>query len=128
MSRHLRQIIRFGIVGSSAFLLDYAILWTLTEFFDVWYILSACISFSISVIFNYYASVRFVFRPSRKMCAKTQLVCFFVLSAFGLAINEVGMWIGVEYIGVHYMFAKIAMTSIVMVFNYITRKVIFEKT
>ena len=53
---------------------------------------------------------------------------FIVLSVIGLGINQLLMWIGVEILGIYYMISKIIATGIVMLYNFITRKVILEKS
>lgn len=50
-----------------------------------------------------------------------------VLSVTGLLLTEMLMWVGVERLEFHYMFAKVAVTGIVMVYNFVTRKVFLEE-
>lgn len=50
--RHLiQQFMKFGIVGVIAFAIDYGLMVALTELAGVEYLLSASISFTVSVIF-----------------------------------------------------------------------------
>lgn len=127
MKKLLIQIIKFGIVGGIAFLIDYLVLWLLTDICGVWYLASAMISFTVSVIFNYIASMRFVFEARDGMSKRKQFILFVFLSLIGLGINELGMWLLVEFADMHYMWAKIVTTVIVMVYNFITRKLLLEK-
>lgn len=52
---------------------------------------------------------------------------FVVLSITGLLLTEALMWAWVERIGFHYMFAKVAVTGTVMVYNFVTRKIFLEE-
>ena len=61
MQKLLAQIAKFGVVGVIAFVIDYGLLALLTEAFGVNYLASATISFTASVVFNYVASMRYVF-------------------------------------------------------------------
>ena len=122
----IRQIIRFAFVGGSAFLIDFGVLWLLTDFLGVHYLLSNCISFTVSVIYNYILSVCWVFDPSGKHSKSTELVVFVVLSVIGLGINQLIYWLCVEFAGMHYLVSKIGATAIVMVYNFITRKLFLE--
>ena len=54
----IAQFMKFGVVGVIAFVIDYGLLALLTEVFGVNYLVSATISFTVSVIFNYLASMR----------------------------------------------------------------------
>lgn len=61
----MAQIMKFGVVGVLAFLIDYGVLYVLTEFIGIYYLTSAAISFTVSVIFNYLCSMKYVFTGKR---------------------------------------------------------------
>ena len=50
-----------------------------------------------------------------------------MLSVIGLGINQILMWVCVDKLHVHYMISKIGVTGVVMLYNFITRKLILEK-
>ena len=122
MQRLLAQIMKFGVVGLLAFCIDYGLMVFLTEVVSINYLISATISFTASVVFNYVASMRYVFRHKEGMSRRKEFVIFVVLSVLGLGINNGCMWIGVELFGVSYLLVKIAATAVVMVWNFVTRK------
>ncbi len=118
---------KFGVVGVIAFLIDYGVLFVLTEFVHIHYLLSAMIAFTVSVIFNYIASMRFVFSGRQDLSKRKEFLIFIVLSVIGLGINELFMWILVERVHLFYMISKIFVTAIVMVWNFVTRKIFLEE-
>lgn len=126
MKRLFEQIIKFGLVGFLCFFIDYGIMVFLTELFNVNYLISSGISFTISVIVNYVLSLTFVFDTKKGNKIK-EFVIFIVLSVVGLGINQVLMWFCVDVLGIFYMISKIGATAIVMVYNFITRKLILER-
>lgn len=126
MKKLIHQFMKFGVVGVIAFFIDYGLLFVLTEFGGINYLVSATISFTVSVIFNYIASMRYVFTHKEDMSRRKEFVIFVVLSAIGLVINNVCMWAGVEIFGIHYMITKIGATAIVMVWNFVTRKIFLD--
>ena len=90
----INQILKFGVVGGIAFVIDYGLMVFLTEVFKVPALISAAISFTVSVIFNYIASVKWVFDVDKEKNSKTkELIVFIILSVIGLGINELIMWI-----------------------------------
>ena len=109
-----------------ATLLDYGLLFALTEWAGLYYLLSSMLSFSISTIFNYVASVRWVFAVNQKYSKTRNFVLFVILSIIGLGLNALAMWLGVEFLHWHYMIVKIGATALVMVWNFITRKKVLE--
>lgn len=126
MKKLLAQIIKFGVVGVIAFVIDYGLLVLLTECFGINYLVSATISFTASVVFNYFASMRYVFTHKDGMSKKKEFIIFVVLSVIGLLINNVCMLVGVEILGIHYLITKIGATFVVMIWNFVTRKIFLD--
>ena len=126
MKKLLAQFMKFGVVGVIAFVIDYGLLALLTELFGINSLVSATISFTASVVFNYVASMRYVFTHKEGMSRRREFVIFVVLSVIGLLINNGCMWAGVELLGVHYLLTKIVATAIVMIWNFVTRKIFLD--
>ena len=126
MKQLIAQFAKFGVVGFIAFFIDYGLLALLTEVFGVNYLVSATISFTVSVIFNYLASMRYVFTHKEDMSRRREFIIFVVLSVIGLGINDLMMWAGVEFFGINYLLVKIAATVVVAVWNFVTRKLFLD--
>lgn len=126
MKNLIAQIMKFGVVGVIAFVIDYGVMVFLTEVFGLNPVVSATISFIVSVIFNYIASMRYVFSHKEDMSRSREFVIFIVLSVIGLIINDVLMWAGTELVSIDYRIVKIFATAVVMVWNFITRKIFLD--
>ena len=122
----VRQILKFGVVGGGAFLIDYSVLYLLTEFVGIHYLISSVISFIVSLIFNYILSIYWVFDVTKKQTSREVFV-FVILSVIGLLINQVVMYVGSDLLHIYYMLTKLVATLIVMVWNFVTRKIFIEK-
>ena len=120
------QIFKFGIVGGTAFVIDFVFLYLFKEFCHFPVLVSNTLSFCISVIYNYIASVKWVFDVNKEKDARKQFVIFIIFSVIGLILNDLIMWISVDLLNIHYLVAKIIATFIVMIFNFITRKIFLE--
>ena len=121
------QLLKFGVVGVMATIIDFFFLFLFTDVFGMYYLLSAAISFVLSTLFNYVASMRFVFNSKfRKDEKSKELILFVILSVSGLVLNQVLLWFFVEKIALYYMAAKIVATFFVMTWNFISRKVWLE--
>ena len=117
---------KFGVVGVIAFIIDYGLLALLTEVFGVNYLVSATISFTASVIFNYLASMRYVFTHKEGMSRRREFIIFVVLSVIGLVLND-GIVLALNAgLGLEANIAKICATALVMVYNFVTRKIFLE--
>ncbi len=120
-------MIKFGFVGFLCFFIDYGIMVFLTEVLGVHYLMSCAVSFVVSVTVNYILSVTFVFETDKEKSKFREFIVFVLLSIVGLGINELCMWIAGELLGIYYMISKIGATAVVMVYNFITRKIFIEK-
>ena len=126
MKKLILQFMKFGVVGVIAFIIDYGLLIILTELLSINYMISATISFTVSVIFNYIASMRYVFTHKDGLSRHREFIIFVILSVIGLLINNGCMWIGVELFHIHYLIAKLVATVIVMIWNFVTRKIFLD--
>lgn len=126
MKKLFAQLMKFGLVGGIAFVIDFAVLYLCTSIFGIYYLISSFISFTVSTVFNYIASVKWVFDVDKKKSQSKNFVIFIVFSVIGLGLNQLIMWIGVDKFNLYYLLVKIIATAIVMVFNFVTRKMFLE--
>lgn len=125
MKKLINQILKFGVVGGIAFVIDYGILFILAKVIGLNELLSAAISFIISLTFNYFLSTKWVFEAKKQ--TPKEVIIFVLLSVVGLGINELLIYLGTKKLGIDVMIVKLFATAIVMVYNFITRKLIIEK-
>ena len=114
----LIQIFKFVIVGFVATIIDWVL--------GIYYIISAILSFIISVTYNYLVSVKWVFVVNKEKTKLKNFIVFVVFSVIGLLLTLGIMKIGVDYFKVTTMVMKVISTLIVMVFNFVSRKMFLE--
>ena len=122
MRKLIDQFLKFGVVGAIATAIDFGVMVALTECAGWDPVLSAGASFVVSLVFNYVASMRFVFERRNDLSRAQEFALFVVLSLVGLAINEVLMWIGVNVLSASYVVVKVGATCVVMLWNFASRK------
>ena len=122
MGRLIEQMLKFGVVGGIAFVIDYGVMVLLVELFGMNPVLAAGISFCVSVTFNYFASMRYVFTHRADLSRRAEFVIFIILSLIGLGLNELLMWFGVDILLVSYLIVKLFATAVVMGWNFFSRK------
>ncbi len=120
------QIFKFVIVGGIATIIDWIIYYIVYNFLHVNPLIANIISFSISVIYNYTASVKWVFDVNKEKNKIRMLAEFLIFSIIGLLLTELLLWIGIDKLNMNAMLVKIVATAIVMVFNFVTRKLFLE--
>ena len=123
----IAQIFKFIVVGGIATLIDWVIYYILCRFCNITPLISNIISFAVSVTYNYWASCKYVFNVNDKRSKVEQFTVFIVLALIGLGINELLLFIFNTKLKWNYMLVKVIATIIVMIFNFITRKMFLEK-
>ena len=123
----INQILKFGVVGGIAFVIDYSVLIICKDFINLNIAVSTAIAFTVSVIYNYIASVKWVFNVNEESDSKKNFILFIVFSVIGLILTEIIMILGSDVLKFEYKIVKIFATALVMVFNFMTRKIFLEK-
>jgi putative flippase GtrA len=136
----IAQLMKFGIVGVIAFVIDFGILNFLVGVFHMHNVIAGTISFLISLAFNYVASMKFVFTHREDMARWMEVVIFFVSAAIGLFMNNGIIWLSTfgmnhdafnsqhaEYL-LRTDMGKLVATVVVSVWNFIIRKWLLDDT
>lgn len=145
MKKLFAQIIKFGFVGGLCFLIDFVISTALFHLLINLTSRSAATAvggfagFTISVVVNYVLSMKFVFERKEDMSRRKEFVIFVILSVIGLGVNEaILLACSAIYEGSTALMAvfsdtlwfaasKVIATAIVMVYNFVSRKIFLEK-
>ncbi|HBK30447.1 MAG TPA: GtrA family protein [Porphyromonadaceae bacterium] len=118
------QLFRYGFVGGTAFVVDFSVLYVLTRFAGLYYLLSAAIAFIIGLAVNYLLSISWVFNRRKVNNRFSELFIFTVIGIVGLLLTSLLMWLFTEQAGLFYLISKIITTAIVLIWNFTARKLI----
>lgn len=149
MKKLFAQIMKFGVVGVVCFGIDYIIGLSVMKMivklggnplFELASMAGSALGFTVSVIINYILSFKFVFERKEGLGRREEFAVFLILSVVGLGLNQLIIWVcvGPVYGGIAflqkilnydlaYTGAKVIATAIVMVYNFVTRKIFLEK-
>ena len=120
MLRRYMPLIKSIVTSMICFSLDYALLYALTEFLGLYYLLSAAISFTLAKTLNFYLCARWVFPTG--LSGGRQYIAFLIVGAIGLALNTGLMALFTDVFYIHYMISKIIASSLVFFWNYFMRR------
>lgn len=140
MKKLMEQLVKFGIVGIISFGIDFLVFSFVNYILGVHYLIASFFGFTISVIANYLLSMKYVFERKEDLDRRSEFVIFVVLSVVGLILNEIFIYACVDGIYMRKLalqklisvesaeFAgKIIATGLVMIYNFISRKIFLEK-
>lgn len=128
------EFMRFCIVGGLAFLVDFGILVLcnniLPELNGYRLYVATAVGFIAGLTFNYTLSIHFVFNSARESKVGRSVSAFLIFAlvgTVGFALTELGMYVGTDLLSINYMLVKIVVTGVVLMWNYLGRKIFIFK-
>ena len=121
------QLFRYVIVGGISFIVDYSLLFVLTEHVGLHYIVSATISFIAGLIVNYTISTSctsWIFRNSKLSNTTVELIIYGAIGVVGLVLNNILLYLFTDILHIHYMLSKLITAALVMGWNFVGRRII----
>ena len=115
------QFFRYIFVGGVAFLADGGSLFLITTI-GVNYLISIIFAFVIGLAVNYGLSKLLVFENS-SVNGKIEFLVYGIIGVIGLGFTEIIMYVLTEIAGLYFMVSKVIATIIVLVWNFVARKI-----
>ena len=116
------QFIKFGVVGALGTIVNISILYFLTEFFNLYYIISEIFAFSASVLNNYILNKLWTFKENIKKEFAVKYIRYTIICLLALIINLSILIILVEFFSIWYIFAEILAIMGSFLINFIGNK------
>ena len=127
MKELIKQFLRFTATGVTCFTIDFGLMVFLKEVFGVHYLVASGLSFCAAAGINYSISVNWVYDTRDKSLNPAAFTVFLILSAIGLLMTQLLMWLLVDKAGLYYMLSKVVSGIIVSFYNFFTRKKYLER-
>jgi len=115
------QFFRYGFVAVAAFAVDFGLLFVFTHDLHIYYLISATLSFLISLILNYYLSTLWVFSHSHRKRV-VEITAFLVINLIGLLLNMLIIWFFTSIAGIYYLLSKLIAVVIVFFWSFLARR------
>jgi putative flippase GtrA len=119
---HTAEINRFSryvVVGLVAFVIDLTCLLVLMDHMHI--IAANTIAFIVANLANFFLAHTWVFEQSPESANVRTYLKVFVVSVFGLAINDAVVWLTAVVIGLPVIVSKVLATGAGLVWNYVAR-------
>lgn len=122
------QFFRYAFVGGIATAADWGILFILTEYAGIYFLISASVAFLAGLATNFALSKQLVFKASEaKVRPLMEFISYAIIGIIGLGITELLLALLTNQLSIHYMLSKIIATMIVLFWNYFVRKFILYR-
>ena len=122
------QFFRYLFVGGIATVVDWGVLFALTECLQLHHLVSAVFAFAAGLITNFLLSKLLVFSANEaKTNALMEFLGYVLIGIIGLGITELILFVFTDRLSLYYMLSKAIATVIVLVWNYLARKLLLYK-
>lgn len=113
----LLKFMKFGLVGFSGLLIDFALTWLLKEKARVSPYLANAVGFMVAASSNWYFNRIWSFESQNSELME-EYFAFLVVSFFGLIINTVMLFIGLKKFNLNFYLAKAVAIAITTFWNF----------
>lgn len=121
------KVFRYIFAGAIALFSNLFILYVLVNFFKIWYLKSAIISFFCGMAVSYLLQKFFTFKDNSFKKIHTQFFIFCLFNVSMLLLNILLMYVFVELFNFWYIYAQISTTLLIAFANYqFFNRVIFK--
>jgi putative flippase GtrA len=118
----IRQFSKFAVVGVINTLINLAVLFALTDFFQVYYMFSAVIAFLVAVTNSFVMNKTWTFNEKLRHRAKSKYAKFITVSVIALISNLFFLYIFVEIFMLWYMSAQVLAIALTFMINFLGNK------
>ncbi len=122
----LTQLFRYVFVGGIAFVVDFGLLFVLTEYLHLYYIVSATISFIAGLLTNYLLATAWIFKNPKIKNRTGEFIAYALIGVVGLLLNNAILYLLTSIIGIYYLLSKIITAAIVMLYNFFGRRLLYR--
>ncbi len=122
------KVFRYLFSGGTAAFVDLFLLHIFVEYLHIWYLFSAIIAYLLAFFVSFILQKYWTFQETTRENIHKQMVWHFCLGLINLSINTVMLYVLVDFVGLHYMFAQILISGILATGSFFVYKFfIFKK-
>lgn len=118
------EFLRYALVGGLAFAADFAALALLVSGLGMHYLVGAFFAFMLGIWVNYQLSVRWVFSFRAVGHRGAEFTLFLIVGVATLAASLALMAVLVDWVGMHYLWAKAVAAAFTLLANFAGRRLL----
>ena len=123
------QFLRYLIAGGFAVAVNLTVLYCLTEFVHIYYLVSAVCAFLVSFCVSFVLQKFWAFRDANRENVHHQMFFYLLLQLANVSLNTALLYLSVTYLHVWYLLAQAIISLLLAIGIYvINRQFIFKTT
>jgi len=122
------RLLKYFFVGAIAASIDIGLFSLFASYFGWPWVPVSIVTFCLATLINYFLSIKFVFESGSRHKKYIEIIGVFLVSGLALAMNQIVLYLLIEWLGWHLIISKISATITVFFWNYLGRsRIIFKK-
>ncbi len=113
----INKILKYGVAGGTAFLLDFIVLYLILSFTHIHYTVSVPLAFIAGTIINYTINRVWVFKGTAQPLGKGYFY-FLQVALIGVALTLAFMALMIEYLHVGTLISRIIAAALVFIWSF----------
>jgi len=116
-----KKFYKYIIVGSITAVFDYFSFYAFFVWLKIPWFYASSLTFILAVVFNFILSISFVFEPGIRYGVLKQFKLFFYFCSLAFLINQLSLFIFIEYFHIDTLISKFLSLVLLIIFNYYVR-------
>ena len=116
------RLIKYFFVGGTAAIVDIGLFSICTVYLGWPWLPVSVASFILATFVNYFLSIKFVFISGSRHEKHVEIIGVFLVSGLALIVNQVVLFVSIEWLHIQLVISKLMATGIVFFWNYLGRK------
>lgn len=117
---------KYVISGLTATAVNLSFLYILTEFFSIWYVISAGLSYASAFMVSFILQKFWTFRNGTLTNIHSQFGLYIMLGIFNIILNSYLIYVIVEFVGVHYIIAQVGIGLFIALWSLLFYRFLFR--
>jgi len=118
----IKQFLKFAIIGVFNTLINMAVLFILTEYFNVYYMLSAIFAFIVAVTNSFIWNKIWTFKEKLNDRFIKKYPKFLTISVLALLVNLALLYTLTEFLGIYYLLSQLIAVFFSLWVNFLGNK------
>lgn len=111
------RIVKYFFVGGIAAFVDIGLFSLLASYLGYPWIPVSIATFVIATCINYFLSIQFVFKSGFRHKKYIEIIGVFIVSTLALLVNQIALYLTIEFLGFHLIISKVIATGVVFFWN-----------
>ena len=119
---------KYIISGGTATAVNLGLIFVFTDFFHIWYVLSAALAYAGAFVISFTLQKFWTFQNKTTEKIRSQFAVYVGLGIFNIVLNAGLIYLIVESTGVHYLVAQIGIGLFIALWSFFCYRILFRES